>query len=130
MLYHYLDSDYLNVFFFFFSSRRRHTRSLRDWSSDVCSAERAVRGALGAGVGVAQRLRRAVGRGDGVDTPAAVAVTAGLEIVTGVEPVRDRRQLADDRRAVGAAAHAGRRERLLVGQRPLRGRVPALRRGV
>src|SRR5690349_16036639 len=22
---------------FFFSSRRRHTRSLRDWSSDVCS---------------------------------------------------------------------------------------------
>src|SRR5437588_11577387 len=25
-------------FFFFFSSRRRHTRSLCDWSSDVCSA--------------------------------------------------------------------------------------------
>src|SRR5438874_5067295 len=24
--------------FFFFSSRRRHTRSLRDWSSDVCSS--------------------------------------------------------------------------------------------
>src|SRR5699024_11938519 len=23
--------------FFFFSSRRRHTRSKRDWSSDVCS---------------------------------------------------------------------------------------------
>src|SRR5207247_8336313 len=23
--------------FFFFSSRRRHTRSTRDWSSDVCS---------------------------------------------------------------------------------------------
>src|SRR5438067_9082822 len=23
-------------FFFFFSSRRRHTRSKRDWSSDVC----------------------------------------------------------------------------------------------
>src|SRR6267378_2879253 len=23
---------------FFFSSRRRHTRSLRDWSSDVCSS--------------------------------------------------------------------------------------------
>src|SRR6267378_7863992 len=26
-------------FFFFFSSRRRHTRSLRDWSSDVCSSD-------------------------------------------------------------------------------------------
>src|SRR5579871_4471378 len=25
--------------FFFFSSRRRHTRSLRDWSSDVCSSD-------------------------------------------------------------------------------------------
>src|SRR5947199_4541969 len=27
------------VFFFFFSSRRRHTRCLRDWSSDVCSSD-------------------------------------------------------------------------------------------
>src|SRR3989440_3228129 len=26
------------LFFFFFSSRRRHTRSDRDWSSDVCSS--------------------------------------------------------------------------------------------
>src|SRR5205814_3952813 len=25
--------------FFFFSSRRRHTRCLSDWSSDVCSSE-------------------------------------------------------------------------------------------
>src|SRR5690349_21953228 len=27
------------MIFFFFSSRRRHTRSLRDWSSDVCSSD-------------------------------------------------------------------------------------------
>src|SRR5438874_6738781 len=27
------------VTLFFFSSRRRHTRSLRDWSSDVCSSD-------------------------------------------------------------------------------------------
>src|SRR5882672_11965415 len=26
-------------YFFFFSSRRRHTRSLCDWSSDVCSSD-------------------------------------------------------------------------------------------
>src|SRR5207249_2359018 len=26
-----------SIVFFFFSSRRRHTRSKRDWSSDVCS---------------------------------------------------------------------------------------------
>src|SRR5206468_9373089 len=27
------------LFIFFFSSRRRHTRSDRDWSSDVCSSD-------------------------------------------------------------------------------------------
>src|SRR2546421_2035737 len=27
------------LIFFFFSSRRRHTRSDRDWSSDVCSSD-------------------------------------------------------------------------------------------
>src|SRR5207249_6680143 len=30
------------LFFFFFSSRRRHTRSKRDWSSDVCSSDLGV----------------------------------------------------------------------------------------
>src|SRR5437899_9461315 len=39
--------------FFFFSSRRRHTRCLSDWSSDVCSSDldraalRAVQPAVG-----------------------------------------------------------------------------------
>src|SRR5438034_9974047 len=33
------------VVFFFFSSRRRHTRSLCDWSSDVCSSD--LLGAVG-----------------------------------------------------------------------------------
>src|SRR5204862_3096553 len=33
--------------FFFFSSRRRHTRSLRDWSSDVCSSDLEAAGAVG-----------------------------------------------------------------------------------
>src|SRR6266536_5113207 len=28
-----------SIDFFFFSSRRRHTRSTRDWSSDVCSSD-------------------------------------------------------------------------------------------
>src|SRR5699024_12010135 len=27
------------LYFFFLSSRRRHTRSKRDWSSDVCSSD-------------------------------------------------------------------------------------------
>src|SRR5947199_2291332 len=30
---------FLFCFFFFFSSRRRHTRCLSDWSSDVCSSD-------------------------------------------------------------------------------------------
>src|SRR5262245_64191271 len=30
------------VLFFFFSSRRRHTRCLSDWSSDVCSSDLAL----------------------------------------------------------------------------------------
>src|SRR5206468_6604470 len=32
---------------FFFSSRRRHTRSDRDWSSDVCSSDLPALGAQG-----------------------------------------------------------------------------------
>src|SRR5205814_9739481 len=36
-------SPYVIFLFFFFSSRRRHTRCLSDWSSDVCSSD------LGAG---------------------------------------------------------------------------------
>src|SRR5437868_11471914 len=35
---------------FFFSSRRRHTRSKRDWSSDVCSSD--------LGLGIARSLGR------------------------------------------------------------------------
>src|SRR5699024_11927609 len=52
---------------FFFSSRRRHTRSKRDWSSDVCSSDLQAYGA-GAPVDgkwcdrVAQRLGEDVGR--------------------------------------------------------------------
>src|SRR5262245_63169395 len=32
--------------FFFFSSRRRHTRCLSDWSSDVCSSDLSASGGL------------------------------------------------------------------------------------
>src|SRR5206468_10164062 len=33
------DMNHLYIIIFFFSSRRRHTRSDRDWSSDVCSSD-------------------------------------------------------------------------------------------
>src|SRR5438034_5017017 len=34
-----MSSFFYCCLFFFFSSRRRHTRSLCDWSSDVCSSD-------------------------------------------------------------------------------------------
>src|SRR3989440_7023385 len=39
---HHVDLLALADILFFFSSRRRHTRSDRDWSSDVCSSDLAA----------------------------------------------------------------------------------------
>src|SRR5438034_6484127 len=49
---------YFFFFFFFFSSRRRHTRSLCDWSSDVCSSDLEA-GSRGAGMAQDAHERRA-----------------------------------------------------------------------
>src|SRR5262245_64368768 len=38
----YLPLMLISFDFFFFSSRRRHTRCLSDWSSDVCSSDLAI----------------------------------------------------------------------------------------
>src|SRR5262245_63728489 len=38
-IYVYLCFVYFLFYVFFFSSRRRHTRCLSDWSSDVCSSD-------------------------------------------------------------------------------------------
>src|SRR2546421_4816594 len=38
------DADGDAIYSFFFSSRRRHTRSDRDWSSEVCSSDRGQSG--------------------------------------------------------------------------------------
>src|SRR5271170_3201309 len=39
LLFFFFFFSFFFFFFFFFSSRRRHTRSTRDWSSDVCSSD-------------------------------------------------------------------------------------------
>src|SRR5262249_58951227 len=39
-------SDCVDCLFFFFSSRRRHTRLVSDWSSDVCSSDLRVASAM------------------------------------------------------------------------------------
>src|SRR5699024_11908059 len=52
--------------FFFFSSRRRHTRSKRDWSSDVCSSDLAahtVKGAIKAGKAISGAAKGAAAGG-------------------------------------------------------------------
>src|SRR5207247_352986 len=59
--------------FLFFSSRRRHTRSTRDWSSDVCSSDLATVENIVEARGVpevAQMLR-------GITDPGALVDTAG-----------------------------------------------------
>src|SRR5262249_57034202 len=48
-----LDVGYVHILLFFFSSRRRHTRLVSDWSSDVCSSD------LGVGTIAVQLARRA-----------------------------------------------------------------------
>src|SRR5438105_10437252 len=57
----------LSLFFFFFSSRRRHTRSTRDWSSDVCSSDLGV-----------TRVVSIESRGFLLGAPVALALEAGL----------------------------------------------------
>src|SRR2546428_3378966 len=51
------------LLFFFFSSRRRHTRSDRDWSSDVCSSD--LRKPYAYDTTAARRVLRAAGFGEG-----------------------------------------------------------------
>src|SRR2546428_12686858 len=72
-------------FFFFFSSRRRHTRSDRDWSSDVCSSDLAAF-AQGA-ERVAQVLRGGV---DGAHAPRLAAVVLHLR-----EAPKDRKSVVE-----------------------------------
>src|SRR5438067_600343 len=68
---------------FFFSSRRRHTRSKRDWSSDVCSSD------------LADHLHGGDTTVAGDDQPGAQTARLGEpgrpEVVAVAQPVRDER---------------------------------------
>src|SRR5690349_22710016 len=65
------------VFFFFFSSRRRHTRSLRDWSSDVCSSDLAE-GGFALQKGMVEEGRRGHGEAAGFEVASLVKKNDGL----------------------------------------------------
>src|SRR5215204_4837824 len=73
-------------FFFFFSSRRRHTRSLCDWSSDVCSSD--LRGLL--------EIEGHIG-----DRNAAIAGVQHSESIGDAELQRARLQCRNDLTAAG-----------------------------
>src|SRR3989440_9035080 len=69
----------LFVVFFFFSSRRRHTRSDRDWSSDVCSCDLPVEWAVAAsGEGSAAVAQIDATGAFVAETPGVYTVTASL----------------------------------------------------
>src|SRR6478672_6345270 len=89
-------------FFFFFSSRRRHTRSDRDWSSDVCSSDLrcVVRVAAGPRLGYGHLMRaRALAQ--------HLAMQVSLSVRGGRAAARTARsmglELTDDPRAIDRA---------------------------
>src|SRR5207249_7680206 len=84
----------------FFSSRRRHTRSKRDWSSDVCSSDlfgairalvRAVRDDQLLGGAVAARLHAALPAGVVNGWQYAAALFLGLVVLGNYGPGDQRR---------------------------------------
>src|SRR5206468_4566758 len=87
--------------FFFFSSRRRHTRSDRDWSSDVCSSDLAS---------VARSRKRRVVRSGvagergvtrDVSTPTLDALSAGAPTSVARSKVIAKSSLRSEERRVG-----------------------------
>src|SRR5206468_7976769 len=78
------------MFVFFFSSRRRHTRSDRDWSSDVCSSD------LPTGSGKTTTLYSCINQIKG----------EGVNIVTVEDPVEYRMAGRSEERRVGKECRA------------------------
>src|SRR5437868_14856971 len=86
---------------FFFSSRRRHTRSKRDWSSDVCSSDLAdLPGGFFEPMPV---LRQALL--DVVDEDARLDVVEAVDVT--VVSVEDGSQSRSEERRVGKECRSG-----------------------
>src|SRR5699024_11649747 len=97
---------------FFFSSRRRHTRSKRDWSSDVCSSDLVAAERLLVGQGT--RLRHALQRVDGLRgaehhvVAVEVPVDAGALAARGVGGLLQQGQaVRSEERRVGRGGGSG-----------------------
>src|SRR5437899_8076460 len=99
--------------FFFFSSRRRHTRCLSDWSSDVCSSDLVVAPVCGSTIGSLP----IVDPQTGATTPATLFLAVlGASNLTYAEPVlhqdlptwigrSEERRVGKEGRSRGATAH-------------------------
>src|SRR5437764_5143240 len=80
----------LSLCCFFFSSRRRHTRYIGDWSSDVCSSDLRVAG-IGAG---------GMGGGD-----LATLARLGVNVVALCDVRSEERRVGKECRSRGSAYH-------------------------
>src|SRR6266496_4921666 len=90
---------------FFFSSRRRHTRSLRDWSSDVCSSDlrdrRTADAERGWQVDLTGQVALVTGAASGIRRASARAFAAAGAAVVTVDVDADR--LAETCELIGSA---------------------------
>src|SRR5262249_58187569 len=94
------------LLFFFFSSRRRHTRLVSDWSSDVCSSDLFVMTATAHAVeATAQEFLDKYEHGDVTERQKLLTVIKGLEEgVSWADASRsEERRVGKEWRARGAA---------------------------
>src|SRR5699024_11863667 len=91
---HMLYLMFILFLIFFFSSRRRHTRSKRDWSSDVCSSDLSL--------GLVKGDKVAVMMPNILQYPIVMLgiIRAGM-ILVNVNPLYTSRELRSEERRVG-----------------------------
>src|SRR5436190_4824060 len=99
--------------YFFFSSRRRHTRSLCDWSSDVCSSDLSAAKRAGIGADLSTILKR-LATGPGQPMPARFAALVAVEAARGLDYAHRQRDpngnllhLRSEERRVGKRCRSG-----------------------
>src|SRR5699024_11498325 len=92
------------LFYFFFSSRRRHTRSKRDWSSDVCSSDLPRPRDPGT-TAVLVYILGSLGRGGATPLKLALAGVATGAALTSFINRSEERRVGKECRSCGRAQH-------------------------
>src|SRR5438132_14013580 len=98
---------------FFFSSRSRHTRSLCDWSSDVCSSD--LFGIIGVGMQGSGLLRTAI-RLPGVERSEERRVGKECRSRWGPQPARTRQEVWSAAKDLNGYQWRGREQTELTGR--------------